>query len=98
MSKLKYINQSHEIRIQTDKDLTTATSKKINYTKPDTTTGQWTATLENGNELVYKTTDPGGVWEISLSGEWKFQAEVVIGGLTWRSENIIKQTFLIPLP
>ena len=94
MPEEKRINQSHEIRIQTDKDLTAASSKIIRYTKPDTTTGQWTASLRNGNELYYQTSDPGGVWEINQAGDWEFIGEVVIGGLTWKTENHLIQKFI----
>lgn len=93
---LRYINESHEFRIPTDKDLTAATGKKIRYTKPDTTTGIWTATVENGNELVYRTTDPGGVWEINQTGDWKLQGEATIDGRLHRTEIFI-QNFKIPI-
>lgn len=71
-----YLNQSYiTIQMDTDVDVSTATSSKINYTKPGGTTGSWTASV-NGQNIEYEV-QPG---DLDETGVWLFQGEATIGG------------------
>lgn len=71
-----YTEQSIEIRLLTGIDLSSATSPKIMYEKPNGVTGEWTATVD-GTDLIYETSNT----DLDRKGVWKFQAYVLIGGL-----------------
>jgi hypothetical protein len=63
------------ITLDTNVDLSTATSPLIMYRKPDGTKGVWSATI-TGQNLSYNLTDS----DIDVAGRWAFQAFVLIAG------------------
>lgn len=72
-----YIGQTNSpLQLGTGMSLAGATGLKILYTKPDETTGEWTATA-NGEDLVYD-------WAIAPDqpGTWTIQGKFTINGKT----------------
>ena len=57
-------------------DLASAEVKKILYTKPGGTKGEWEATA-SGTKLVYNLQNG----DIDIVGQWKLQAYIEVGGL-----------------
>ncbi len=72
------------ITLETGVDCTSATVKRILWKNPVGTTGYFTATLSGTTALTYQATDAD--WNVS--GEWKFQAYVEIGGLNAYGEIV----------
>lgn len=64
-----------KITAETGQTLAGATTKDIDYTKPDGTTGSWDATIV-GTTLEYDLVDG----DLDQSGIWKFQAHVQFAG------------------
>ena len=65
------------ISVETDyASLAAASTKLINYTKPQGQTGSFTATA-SGTTLTYALANG----DIDQAGLWKFQAYIVVGGL-----------------
>ena len=70
MSKIYEGDIGTKIRLNAGSDITSETTCNINYIKPDGTTGQWTAEVEDTN-YAYHTTikddlDVVGVWQVQL--------------------------------
>jgi hypothetical protein len=65
------------ITLETGVDLTSATVTQIKYVKPDGTKGDFEATVTDTTKLTYQFTNE----DLDKSGNWKFQAYVIIGGL-----------------
>lgn len=64
-----YTGQVVQIVLETNVDLSGATSPRIRYMKQDKTTGEWVASI-NGNDLEYTTTNS----DLDIKGDWKLQA------------------------
>lgn len=76
MANTWYVGDSgFDIICDCGKDITGATSRTIDYTKPDGTTGSWDATIHNSNYLKY-TTQTG---DIDTPGVWFFHASFTLG-------------------
>jgi len=71
--------------------LASADVKKILYTKPNRTTGYFTATVD-GTRLKYIVQ----AGDIDQSGEWKFQAYIEVSGRTGYGDEV-KQEFKTPI-
>jgi Zn-dependent M28 family amino/carboxypeptidase len=72
MSKI-YKNQSGlRLTLETGINITTASSLKIKYIKPDKTTGNWTATISGTTALYKDFINTGGNSELDQSGLWIF--------------------------
>lgn len=71
------------IKLETNTDISAASTKEILYKKPDGTTGKFTAQSEIGTDgvtesrLFYQVTDG----DIDQDGIWSFQPYVIIGSL-----------------
>lgn len=75
-----FINSSLKLIIPTGQNLTSATSPKIYYRKPDGTESSVTATSESpatDGKLSFEFTT-----EIDVAGEWRFWGEVILSGDT----------------
>jgi hypothetical protein len=79
------------IRLATSFNLSGAEVKRILYTKPDRTTGFWTATAD-GTDLTYNLTNT----DIDVAGDWKLQAYVEVSGEKGYGE-ITRINFKIPI-
>ena len=66
-------------------NLNLATSAKIYYTKPDGTTGSWTATL-GLNDIDY-TLQSGDILSTD-TGVWLLQGEVTWGSATVKTQKV----------
>lgn len=64
------------IELETNYDITTATSTKILYQKPDGTKGEWAAVVTDTTKLSVALTNSS----LDQSGTWIFQAYALIGG------------------
>lgn len=75
-----FVGDTIRIYLNTSIDLTTYSTYKIKYKKPDGTTDEWTATLDSGNtkRIYYDTT----ISDLDLAGTWTLQAEVLDGETT----------------
>lgn len=82
-----------EIRVETVLDLSTATSVKIKYRKPDASTGEWIANAASwtadADSIAPKGTTTYGARYVTASaadldqvGEWELQVSVVMPGFT----------------
>lgn len=71
--------------------LAAASEKKILYTKPDGTNGEWNAVLED-TKLVYNVADG----DIDQDGTWELQAYIKVGGLKGYGDKI-SQRFEKPI-
>ena len=80
------------ITLETGVNISSATTKKILYKNPEGATGFFTASLSGTTALTYQLTDT----DLTVSGEWQFQAYVEIGGLN-AFGNIVYQTISTPL-
>lgn len=86
-------NQGYtSITVDTGVNLTSATTTRINYTKPNGQTGHFTATVTDTTKLTYQFANN----DLDSIGVWKFQAYVVIGGLNAYGE-IVTQKIEKPL-
>lgn len=75
-----YKNQTAlRISLDTDADLSTASAQVIKYTKPDATTGQFTAVNGGSGVIYYQIVNAS---DIDQSGTWKFWAYVTFTGGT----------------
>ena len=93
MSNLIYKGQSLlTILLDTEYTLTGATSVGIYYSKPDGTTGSWTGTIDSVTKVRYEVL----AGNIDQTGDWKFQAWVIIGGRLGKGE-VIKHKILEPV-
>lgn len=75
------------IKLDTGNDLTNATLQKIKYKKPNDTTGEWEAEIEDpptAGIIKYKVT--AGVFDVS--GIWKLQAYVEFDADHWLGETV----------
>lgn len=75
-----FVGSSLKLIVPMEQDLTSATSPKIHYRKPDGTAASWVATIETpatGGNLSYEITT-----EVDQSGDWRLWGEVVLDGDT----------------
>lgn len=76
MSKI-YKNQSSlRLILDTDEDISTATTLQIKYSKPSGTSGTLTATISGTTAMYYDFTNTAGVSELNESGLWRFWSKV----------------------
>jgi hypothetical protein len=80
------------IVLDTGIDLSLASVTKIIYKKPSGRKGEFTATVFETTKLRYQFTNA----DLDVSGEWQFQAYVIIGGLNAYGE-IVRQSIKKPL-
>ena len=74
-----YKNQSYlTIYLDTNVDLTTATSMEILYKKPDGTTGEWDGSADDTTKIKYDVQDG----DLDQAGQWYFQAKFILNGET----------------
>lgn len=78
-------------RLRTRRDLTGATNFRIYYTKPDKTTGFWSANVD-GQDIYYDI--PASVND--QAGFWKFQAYFEMAGKPYYG-TISTKEFLPPI-
>ena len=64
------------IELDTGYDITSATSAKILYQKPDGTTGEFVGAASDTTKISYSLVDG----DIDQAGTWIFQSFVTIGG------------------
>lgn len=73
-----FTNQGYlSITLDTGITITGATVKRILYTKPDGTSGYFTASASGTTALTYQF----GNDDLDIAGRWRFQTFVTIGGL-----------------
>ena len=73
-----------DLILDTNVDVSTATTTDIKYTKPDGTTGTWTGAAYETTKIKYEVqTD-----DLDDVGIWKFQTIVTIGGRTGYGEIV----------
>ena len=65
-------------------DLTGATNIKMNYEKPDGTTGTWDAELDDTAKMIQYTTVEG---DIDQAGRWKFEPSFNLDGFSGAAES-----------
>jgi hypothetical protein len=72
------------ITLDTGITLTSATSLKIKYQKPDGTTGEWTGAISGTTSIRYllQTND------ISIAGRWQFQSYAVFSSGAYYGETV----------
>lgn len=80
------------IVVRTKYPLTGSTVTRINYVKPDTTTGFFPGTIEDERTLTYQLQ----AGDIDIAGDWKFQAYIEKAGKIGRGK-IRTKTFLTPI-
>jgi len=73
MNQKIYVGQeSLDLILNTNTDLSTASNLKVKYKKPDDSTGSWTATLYNTTYIKKAFIAAGG--ELDQAGTWTFWA------------------------
>lgn len=87
MSEIYYTGTRIEINLDTDLDLSTADEVAVFYTKPNKDSGRWTGTA--ALDVVSYTT---AITDITIPGDWKFQATVRFGA-EWKYGAKIIRTF-----
>ena len=85
MSKVYKGNIGTIIKINIDRDITTATVKTLFYKKPSGTTGSWAPVISGTSYLEYETTAVGDLNEI---GTWEVQPYLEIGGFKGFAETV----------
>ena len=79
-----YVNDTLTLTLETNTDISGATTFRIYYKKPDKTTGYWTAT-RSGTTVTY--TIPVGT--LNKSGAWVVKAWVqYAGGATYQGDPV----------
>jgi len=73
------------VLLQTNLDLTSATSLTIHYKKPSGVSGSKTAALFDNNSCYWLVKDG----DIDEAGEWILQLEVQIGSMLLRSSSVL---------
>ena len=71
-------------------DVSSSTTRKIRYLKPDGTSDYWNAELDDGLEALYYDFL---VDDISISGTWKFQSYLVMPTWTGHGEVAILKVY-----
>ena len=61
-----------EVILDTGSNVSTSTVRKIQYEKPDGTSGEWVASVYNENYIKYTTQQD----DIDQAGKWKFRAYI----------------------
>ena len=79
MSVNIYIGQTlTPIRLDLEKDVSSASVKEILYEKPNGVKGKWTATLMSGSTEIIEYVP--SVTDLDVVGVWKIQSHVVLSG------------------
>ena len=65
------------LTFETSTNISSASTKEINYRKPDGTVGTWTASLGGTTQATYTTTGS----TLNIVGKWAFEVYVVISGV-----------------
>ena len=71
------------ITLDCGQDISTASVRNILVRKPDGTAATWTASA-SGTTAIQFTTLAG---TFDMPGQWLLQAQVTVGGGTWRGET-----------
>lgn len=79
-----YINQNYSLIAESNKDLRGATVVRMQYTRPDESSGFWVAQIRNGNEVVYEANST----DINLAGWWIFYPYVEKGGKIMQGKSL----------
>ena len=83
-----FTNQGYlSITLETGITITGATVMKILYTKPDKTTGFFSASASGTTALTYQFDNT----DLDQAGKWRFQSFVTIGGLDAWGEVVIER-------
>lgn len=77
-----------KIKLDSKKDLSSATLVKIKYEKPDGSTGEWDAEVEETTYVVYVTETAS---DIDLKGTWSFRIYVEIGAFKGHGDLFYKK-------
>jgi hypothetical protein len=70
--------------------VSTATVRRILYTKPSGVTGAWTAAASGTDSIAYTTTAAS---DLDVAGIWLLQAEVTTAGGKWLGETVELQVY-----
>lgn len=76
------INTAIRLTATTKKDLVGATVLRIDFTRPDGTTGSFAGTLVDGQRIVYESTNT----DFTQAGAWQFSAYAEKDGKTYRGK------------
>jgi hypothetical protein len=78
------LNQSLQIKVNTNLDVTGASLRRIDYKDPAGTIGSFTTgiTVENSNVLVYDIAKD----VLNLPGAWKFHSYIESGADAWTGD------------
>jgi len=77
-------DEGTRIDLDVGENIQTATTLRINYTKPDGTSSYWTATLVGTSVLRHVTASN----ELDQAGVWALQAYAVSPAGAWRGETV----------
>jgi hypothetical protein len=72
----------------TKRDLTAATVLRLEYIKPDGSTGFFPGSLLDGQKVYYDASDSD-----ITPGPWQFRVMATVGGKTYRATQYFKETF-----
>lgn len=93
MSQNVFKGQSYlDIYLDTKIDISGASEVRVLYEKPDGTSGNWVAVVDDTTKVKYAV-QPG---DIDQDGTWKFQAYALIAGRVALG-NPFSRPFLTPL-
>jgi hypothetical protein len=67
------------LQLDTDADLSGASSPKILYKKPNGSTGTWEGSISS-DKVQYTTLTP----DLDMEGTWEMQAQVTIAGAIYK--------------
>jgi hypothetical protein len=83
MNKIYIGDIGTQIKLDCGQDISTATTKQIQYKKPDGTTGAWTATIDTLRYLTFTTV----LGTLDQAGVWQLQAYIVMPTWTGHGET-----------
>jgi len=72
------------LKCDCEADITGATNIKMSYTKPDGTSGQWDAVIDDTARMVQYSTKEG---DIDQKGRWKFEPVLTLDGFTGAADK-----------
>lgn len=81
---MKFKGTNPMISLDTGIDISNGTFPEIHYEKPDGTTGEWSAVIEEDTKVRYQTTGD----DIDQTGIWRFQAVVTINNFLKKGEIV----------
>ena len=77
----------YTLTLDTNIDLSTATTHDIVYKKPDESTGTWTGTVTDTTKIQYSVQSG----DLDQHGLWRVQAKVTDGGLNGFGDIVLIQ-------